>query len=160
MAHLDEVRRIVTGDDAQGKSYFVPDQLVPKGMPLWGNGPDDPLGDHPGAPSLFLPSTAPHIEPPVGGSRFVQIALPPWTELKPRFENGAIPGHDAGGFHRTETVDYIFLLTGALEILLDDGARMLAPGDVVIQRNTLHSWRNHLDRPVDFLATMVRIQPR
>jgi mannose-6-phosphate isomerase-like protein (cupin superfamily) len=153
----DTVRRIVTGNDSRGKAVFVSDTRVPKLDTLWNNSAENPLGGEPGIPSLILPSTAPGIEPPPGGSRTVQISLPPWTELKRLLESGSIPGVDAGGFHRTRTVDYVFMLTGEVELVLDESATIVRAGDIVIQRNTLHSWRNHGDGPVEFVATLVAL---
>jgi hypothetical protein len=151
MGEAGKVRRVVTGNDREGRSVFVSDEPIPVGQSLWRHGAE--------APAPFLASTAPHIEPPLGGSSFIQIKIPSWAELKPRFEAGEIPGHDPGGFHRTETVDYIFLLSGEIELLLDEGSVMLSAGDVVVQRNALHAWRNHKDEPAEFVATMVRITP-
>jgi mannose-6-phosphate isomerase-like protein (cupin superfamily) len=150
------VRRVVTGNNSLGKSYFVSDGLVPRGV-FWTTSLDDPQGGGPDAPSPLLPSTAPHIEPPPGGSSTVLISLPPWKEIEPRLARGEIPGHDAGGFHRTATVDYLYLVSGELELLLDEGALTLHAGDVIIQRNARHSWRNHGDKPVSFIATMIPI---
>jgi len=156
MTHEDRVRRIVTGNNAQGRSYFVSDERVPQGT-LWTTAAADPQGGAPDTPSFFLPTTAPQIEPPAGGSKTVLIAIPPWKDIEPRMRRGEIEGHNAEGFHRTATVDYLFLVSGELELVLDEGAVTLRAGDVVIQRNALHSWRNHTDRPVDLLGTMVPI---
>jgi hypothetical protein len=46
--------------------------------------------------------------------------------------------------HKTETLDVIVCVKGAVDLLLDDGeAKSLKPGDVVIQRATNHAWVNH-----------------
>lgn len=45
--------------------------------------------------------------------------------------------------HRTSSLDYGIVLSGQLELELDDGAKtLLARGDVVVQRGTMHLWRN------------------
>lgn len=45
--------------------------------------------------------------------------------------------------HKTETLDVIILVRGAVDLLLDDGeAKAMKPGDVVIQRATNHAWVN------------------
>ena len=150
------VRRVVTGNNADGKSYFVSDELVSRGV-LRGTALNDPQGGGRDAPSRLLPSTAPHIEPPRGGSTTVLISMQPWKELEPRLVRGEIPGLDAGGFHRTMTVDYLYVAKGELELLVDEGSVILHAGDVIIQRNARHSWRNHTDEPVEFIATMIPI---
>ena len=46
------------------------------------------------------------------------------------------------GMHKTRTVDYIILLSGELDLLLDNGEVHLKPFDVVVQRGTNHGWIN------------------
>ena len=46
-------------------------------------------------------------------------------------------------FHRTLSLDHAVLLEGSIEITLDSGeSRLLRRGDVVVQRATMHKWRN------------------
>ena len=43
--------------------------------------------------------------------------------------------------HRTETVDYAILLSGEIDLELENGEVVhLKPGDVVVQRGTTHTW--------------------
>ena len=52
------------------------------------------------------------------------------------------PGVDTP-FHRTLSLDHAVLLEGTIEITLDSGeSRLLRRGDVVVQRATMHKWRN------------------
>ena len=45
--------------------------------------------------------------------------------------------------HRTLSLDHAVLLEGTIEITLDSGeSRLLRRGDVVVQRATMHKWRN------------------
>ena len=45
--------------------------------------------------------------------------------------------------HRTNSIDYGMVLSGEVELELDDGAKtLLGPGDVIVQRGTIHLWRN------------------
>ncbi|KAI9732763.1 MAG: hypothetical protein M1834_003701 [Cirrosporium novae-zelandiae] len=45
--------------------------------------------------------------------------------------------------HRTVSLDYGVVIEGEVEIVLDSGeTRKLSRGDVVIQRGTMHAWRN------------------
>ena len=45
--------------------------------------------------------------------------------------------------HRTISVDYVICVQGELELVLDSGeTRVVRAGDIVIQRATMHSWRN------------------
>jgi quercetin dioxygenase-like cupin family protein len=92
-----------------------------------------------------MPTDAPQLEPALGGSSFTFVTLPP----TPR---GAKPG-----WHRTMTLDYNILLGGELVLMVDEGETLLHPGDVVIQRNTLHAWRNDTKSPVYWVAVLVPI---
>jgi hypothetical protein len=42
--------------------------------------------------------------------------------------------------HQTETVDYAIQLIGTKRLILDDGERVLDPGDIVIQLGAWHGW--------------------
>jgi mannose-6-phosphate isomerase-like protein (cupin superfamily) len=45
--------------------------------------------------------------------------------------------------HRTLTTDYIVVVSGELELILDGGDKLaLFPGDTIVQRGTNHAWRN------------------
>lgn len=55
----------------------------------------------------------------------------------------ANPEQEDGFWHRTQTVDYIVLLEGELELSLDGGeSRLIKKGDVVVQRAPMHKWKN------------------
>ena len=52
------------------------------------------------------------------------------------------PGH-ARFTHRTETADYVVVLSGTIDMELEnDEVIRLKPGDVVVQRGTVHTWVN------------------
>lgn len=140
------VRRIITGHDAQGKSHIIKDDRITGGSfpSLYKATLEQPLGPGlPGETAGVRPTDAPALEPALGGSSFHFVTLPP----TPR---GAKPG-----WHRTETLDYNILMGGELVLMLDEGETKLYPGDVVIQRNTLHAWRNDTTQPVYWVAVLV-----
>lgn len=140
------VRRIITGHNAKGRSYIVTDDRITGGAfpSLFKATLELPLGAGPSDESAGVrPTDAPQLEPALGGSSFHFVTLPP----TPR---GARPG-----WHRTETLDYNILMGGDLVLMLDEGETTLHPGDVVIQRNTLHAWRNDTPQPVYWVAVLV-----
>ena len=142
------VRRIVTGHNAQGRSYIIRDDRITTGAfpSLYKATGEQPLGPGPtGEPQKIMPTDAPQLEPSLGGSSFHFVTLPP----TPR---GAKPG-----WHRTMTLDYNILLGGELVLMVDEGETTLHPGDVVIQRNTMHAWRNDTKAPVFWVAVLVPI---
>jgi hypothetical protein len=149
------VRRIVTGNDAEGRSYFVSDEIVTE-MYVW-QSLEAPAQLGEGVP--VLPSTAPGIEPPRGGSKVTRVQMEPWAQMKERLAKGDIPGIDPEGFHRTTTIDYIMLVSGEVDLILDEGRTTVHAGDLVVQRNTNHAWHNMGETPVDFWGVMVSILP-
>ncbi|KAM0487119.1 hypothetical protein ACHAPX_000387 [Trichoderma viride] len=51
-------------------------------------------------------------------------------------------------FHRTESLDFGILLNGEVSCHLDDGVRIdMKPGDVCVQRGTIHGWTNYSEEP-------------
>lgn len=45
--------------------------------------------------------------------------------------------------HRAMSIDYGVVIEGEFEITLDSGeSRIMRPGDVSVQRATMHKWRN------------------
>jgi hypothetical protein len=146
-------RRIVTANNAEGRSYFVSDEEVGDAY-LWQSSAADPIGADPGgAPVHFLPTTAPTIDPPAGGTKCVRFAMEPWKVLK---HNNYL-GLDGEGFHRTASIDYITILSGEVDLLLDEGRTTVRAGDLVVQRNTNHAWHNMTDQPTDFWGVMVSV---
>jgi quercetin dioxygenase-like cupin family protein len=50
-------------------------------------------------------------------------------------------------WHRTDSVDYAICLSGEMVMEMEDGEVTLKPGDVVIQRGTMHNWNNRGKEP-------------
>ena len=148
----DGMRRIVTGNDADGQSYIVSDERVRTGdgFPnLFKTTGDDPFGPGPEPePRTLYPTDMPQIEPEVGGANFHFVTLQPSTEESPPV------------WHRSETVDINVLLGGELILQLDKEETTLHPGDIVIQRNTNHAWKNPTDSPVYWAAVLIPIRQR
>ena len=146
------MRVVVTGHDAEGRSYIVRDERVTTDAAfpnLFSTTGDDAFGPGPEpAPRTLYPTDSPRLEPDLGGANFHFVALPPTTaDSPPRW-------------HRTETVDMNVLLGGELILMLDKEETALQPGDVVIQRNTNHAWKNATDGPVYWAAVLVPIRQR
>ena len=148
----DGIRRIVTGHDAEGQSHVISDERVTVGRTfpnLFKTTGDDPFGPGPEPqPRTLYPTDSPQLEPEVGGASFQFVTLPPTSPDAPL------------GWHRTETVDINILLGGELVLVLDTEEVTLHPGDVVIQRNTMHAWKNPTDSPVHWAAVLVPIRQR
>jgi gentisate 1,2-dioxygenase len=53
-----------------------------------------------------------------------------------------LPG-SVSPMHRSNSIDYGIVMSGQIELELDDGeTKLLGPGDIVVQRGTIHLWRN------------------
>lgn len=53
------------------------------------------------------------------------------------------PPEGTSPLHRHETMDYGIVIHGQMEAIMDSGeTRLMKAGDVLVQRNTLHGWRN------------------
>jgi uncharacterized cupin superfamily protein len=55
-------------------------------------------------------------------------------------KRGHPPRHPA--IHRTRSIDYVVVLEGEIDLLLDDRDVRLGAGDVVVQQGTNHAWIN------------------
>jgi len=170
------VRRVVTGQTSDGKSVFVSDEVVePIRLPLmaglefrrvWGGDDTTTL------PTEGAPPSAPTFFPPVSGYRFTFVTLPPEgsTPIPADLDleqavaevNQKLPGMmehmepDNPGMHTTDTIDLDVVITGELDLELDDGAEVhLHPGDCVIQNGTRHAWHNRTSEPVTMLSILV-----
>jgi quercetin dioxygenase-like cupin family protein len=141
------VRRIITANNAKGRSYVLSDEVVQAGgtFPNMFKTTGDNLG--PGASDelkKILKTDSPNLEPAKGGCNLTYVQLPP---NKP----GSKPF-----WHITETLDFNILLSGELELLLDEGKVTLRPFSVVIQRNTNHAWVNTSStEPVRWVAILL-----
>lgn len=168
-----DVRRVVTGHDADGKAVFVSDGAVAPTVlsllpgsefhQLWGGDeaphfPDD--GSQPPAGQYF---------PPVGGFRFGFFTVPPdggagtppdldfdaamaeFEEKLPGLAGHMEPGDP--GMHTTATIDFEVVLQGSVTLELDDGAKVtLGVGDTVVQNGTRHRWSNAGSEPAVLAA--------
>jgi hypothetical protein len=145
------VRRVVTGHNAQGKSCVISDEMINAGQ-LWKTSAMEPVGTKaPGeAPGGILPNSGLVADPPAGGTTWSIVTFQPSKDPKPSIENRQ-------RFHRTETIDYAFVLSGEVTLLLDVQEVALKPGDVVIQRNNYHSWRVDGDVPARLSMMMLRV---
>jgi quercetin dioxygenase-like cupin family protein len=68
--------------------------------------------------------------------------------------------HTASKHHRTLSLDYAIVLEGELTLELDNGeTTVVGAGDVVIQRGTIHTWRNDGDVPTKTAFVLLDAKP-
>ena len=132
MQKLPPVHRVVTGHDAAGKAVVISDakfdsRANPAGTALF--------------TLIWTSPTAPvdNDDAHDGRDRDVDLTLPGGSVIR---VVDMVPGSTAP-MHRTSSLDYGIVVGGAIELLLDDGsATLVEQGGIVIQRGTIHSWRN------------------
>ena len=126
------VRRIVTGHDDSGKAVFRSDDLLPVN-PI-------PSGD--AAFSLIWTTAsvpADNNDDTDGRERDAGLTLHQGSVIR---IVDMVPG-GTSPMHRSSSIDYGIVLSGAVELELDDGAVTTArAGDIIVQRGTIHLWRN------------------
>jgi len=100
------------------------------------------------------------LPPPNAGTVIRVVEFPPLdpaTEAKmaPDFMMKVV-GDDAPArglpvkhplMHRTRTVDYAIIMSGEIDMMLDDAVVHVKAGDVVIQQATNHAWINRGTQP-------------
>lgn len=126
------IRRVVTGHTPEGKSIIADDCLFESSM--------IPSGDA----KFCLLWTAPDL--PIdnndvvdGRERDAGLTIQQGSVIR---TVDLMPGC-VSPMHRTNSLDYGIVITGEVELELDDGSTTsLFPGDIVIQRGTMHLWRN------------------
>lgn len=102
------------------------------------------------------------LEPPAGGAsaRIIRMpgipagADPESTWLRVDGDDPAAPG-----MHATDTLDFMVVLEGSVVLGLDDGERVIGPGEYVVQRGTRHRWRPADEHGWTYFVTMLRPDP-
>ncbi len=159
-AGASDIRRVVTGLDANNKAVVMFDSR----MPLQAG----PYGLN--AANLWVTNTYPlgfsfkddtsaipvGVSPLDNGTKFRVVEFPPLdaaaeAKMEPGFLMKAVgPVAPARGLpvthplmHRTRSVDYAVVLSGEIDMMLDDTVVHLKPGDTIVQQATNHAWVNH-----------------
>jgi len=99
-----------------------------------------PIGDKPEDMGARILGTA----PPAKGTRFAIIDFPPGN--KPHL-------------HRTETIDYVIVLEGEIEMDLDNSTVTMKAGDIMVQRGTNHAWANRSQARARVAFVLIDAEP-
>jgi quercetin dioxygenase-like cupin family protein len=131
-----QVRRVVTGHDASGRAVVKIDEAAKnlvssrsgatacvvwttEGFPVDNTGEED----------TGLRKTGTTLD---NGTVFRILELAP----------GVSPRN-----HRTDSIDYAVVMSGEVDMELDDTTVHLKAGDVLVQRGTIHNWVNRGTEP-------------
>jgi quercetin dioxygenase-like cupin family protein len=142
MAHsspLNSINRFITTHNADGKAVFssaLPDESERKRID--------------GDAVFSLAYCTEEYPPNLNDDKDIQayqkyLSEPPGLVVN----NGTVlryvdiaPGRTSP-MHRTVSLDYGIVMQGEIELVLDSGeTRKMGPGDIAIQRGTMHAWRN------------------
>lgn len=160
MSYDFSVRRIITGHDDGGNAIIVEDAAIPAeqrhvelaaganviySAEIWGTSQMPPSNE---PPFLAVQKAGGRALPPGAAGQRTMLRIV------------ALPPHSASPMHRTETLDYGILLEGECDLLLDSGERVnCGPGDIVVQRGTIHSWINAADAPCRWAWVLIDSPP-
>lgn len=144
-----KVRRVVTGHDENGKAIIKFDGLS-----------DTVISRRPGHASAVLWTTDTF---PTDNSQQSDAAR---REVGTTDPNGTVfrvveyqPGV-AGRLHRTDSIDYAVVMSGTIDMELDDDVVVtLSAGDVLVQRGTVHNWINRGSEPCRIFFVLVAAEP-
>jgi len=143
-----KIRRVVTGHDDSGKAVVQIDEVCRNVISrrerhhscvVWSTEsfPVDNSGDQD-------ESARPVGAPPPEGTVFRIIEYGP----------GVAPRN-----HRTSTIDYAVVISGEIDMELDEGTVHLKSGDVLVQRGTIHNWVNRGSEPCVIAFVLVAAHP-
>jgi quercetin dioxygenase-like cupin family protein len=140
-----QIRRVVTGHDANGCAVVKVDELA-----------KNVISNRPGASSCVIWSTKGF---PINNDGFED---PTKASFKTTVEGGTVfrivqysPGVTPRN-HRTDSIDYAVVISGAIEMELDNGVvAQLKAGDVLVQRGTIHNWINRGTEPCTIAFVLI-----
>lgn len=144
-----KIRRVVTGHNETGRAKVEIDEMA-----------TNVISNRPGASSCVVWSTKGF---PVDNDGFTD---PTKASFKTTVDNGTVfrivryePGVTPRN-HRTDSIDYAVVISGSIEMELDDGIVVkLKAGDVLVQRGTIHNWVNRGTEPCVVAFVLISAKP-
>ncbi len=143
-----KVRRVVTGHDASGRAAVKIDE-VSKNV----------TSSRPGQAACVVWTTESFPVNNTGdadqGLRKVGTTLNNGTVFRVvEFGPGVAPRN-----HRTDSIDYAVVVSGKIDMELDDSVVHLQAGDVLVQRGTIHNWVNRGTQPCVIAFVLIDATP-
>jgi quercetin dioxygenase-like cupin family protein len=143
-----EVRRVVTGGGVDNKSTVMLDSRI-----ALTPAPNDLKWAHLWITDIFPLTVSDSdtrnkslgVSPPENGTQFGIVEFAPVDHA-----HAADPL-----WHRTRTVDYVVVLFGEIDLMLDDKVVHLSAGDTVVQQATNHAWVNRGSGPCRLLFVLM-----
>jgi quercetin dioxygenase-like cupin family protein len=143
-----QIRRVVTGHDANGRAVVKIDE-VSKNL----------VSSRPGQAACVVWTTESFPVNNTGdddeGLRKVGTTLNNGTVFRVvEFGPGVAPRN-----HRTDSIDYAVVMSGEIDMELDDSVVRLKEGDVLVQRGTIHNWVNRGTEPCVIAFVLIDAKP-
>jgi len=143
-----KVRRVITGHDANGRALVKIDEVS-----------TNLSSGRPGTTACNIWTTEGFPANNDGavdeGLRKVGTTLPNGTIFRViEFAPGLAPRN-----HRTDSIDYIVVMAGEIDMELDGAVVHLKAGDVMVQRGTIHNWVNRGTEPCVLAVILVAAKP-
>jgi len=144
-----KIRRLVTGLDSDGRSCIAldgPMETVADGKVkmIWSSEGVPARNDAPvGSGDLTFDFDIPRR----GGTAFVVLELPPGK------------GPNEIWMHASNTLDYVLILRGKVEFVLETGRAVLEAGDVAVDRGVLHGARAIGDESAVMAVILIPAEP-
>jgi len=143
-----QVRRVVTGHDTSGRAVVKIDEVAQK-----------ITSSRPGASACVVWTTENF---PVDNTGEEDAGL---RETGTTLDNGTVfrvlelaPGVSPRN-HRTDSIDYAVVMSGEVDMELDDTTVHLKAGDVLVQRGTIHNWVNRGTQPCVIAFVLIAAKP-
>ncbi|MGH6709059.1 MAG: cupin domain-containing protein, partial [Bradyrhizobium sp.] len=176
-ATASDIRRVVTGLDANNKAIVLFDSAMPlkpgryglNSTNLWVTG-SYPIGFSFKDDTSDIPVG---VSPLDNGTKFRVVEFPPLDDatekaMEPNYLMNAVGDRvPARGvavshplMHRTRSIDYAVVLSGEIDMMLDDSVVHLKAGDTIVQQATNHAWINRTAQPCRMLFVLMdSVQP-
>ena len=143
-----QIRRVVTGHESNGRAVIKIDEVA-----------KNVISSRPGAQSAVIWSTsgfpADNTADEDGSRRTVATSERNGTVFRiVWYAPGVAPR-----MHRTDSVDYAVVISGEIDMQLDDCEVHLKAGDVLVQRGTIHNWVNRGSEPCVIAFTLIGATP-
>src|ERR687892_1085967 len=143
-----QLRRVITGHDASGRAVVKIDEVS-----------ENVVSNRPGATACVVWTTESFPVDNTGdadeGLRKVGTTLKNGTVFRViEFAPGVTPRN-----HRTDSIDYAVVLSGEIDMELDDQVVTLRAGDVLVQRGTIHNWINRSAAPCVIAFVLIDASP-
>ena len=143
-----QIRRVVTGHDSSGRAVVKIDEVV-----------RNLVSSRPGATACVVWTTEGF---PVDNTGEEDAGL---RKTGTTLDNGTVfrilelaPGVTPRN-HRTDSIDYAVIMSGEVDMELDDAKVHLKAGDMLVQRGTIHNWVNRGTEPCVIAFVLIAAKP-